>query len=645
MSSVARTVSTRSAPKLLLLPLLLAGCAGVGEPVVQTRVVESVVTEQVVVEIPAAPFSVPHPILSDIRVRHALAHCTDKAALVAAAYPWMSPEAAATLVMDSFVPRMHWAYPVDDSLTFYPYDLARAGGLLESAGWNLAEGDEYRQNFVGEELALELTTTTSALRQAWAAVWEQQLADCGVRLVRLHAPASWVFGDTTGLARRDFELAAFAWVTGPDPGGLTLYRCEAVPSPGNGWSGQNYMGWCNNQADEAIERANTFLQLDRVASYRAFQAAFTEDAASVPLFSRPQVYAYRADLRGVQLAEGESLYTWNTAEWEIPGKEEIVIGFSAEPSSLFDITEDSLVAQLVIALLDGVLYTSETYDYEPRVQAELSTMESGLATEDVVTVKGGDRVVTVAGEAAKMGEGMTVWNAEREEVSYAGQPIELTQLTVRYLFVEGLIWSDGVPVTQPDFEAYYRAACGLAGSTLATTCDRMDGIEFHPDGYTIRWLPGYQSSSYMLAPFGFYPAHQSLEFGSLGLGGLLADEPVERWEENAEIRFGQRVVAGPYRVVEWEFGRHIALEANPYYDFPGAYVHRPPWTPRITLRFVERDQAAALLLGGEIDFLGWDTLGEDPDESLLTAAEAGEIALRIFGTATWEHVDMNLFVP
>jgi ABC-type transport system substrate-binding protein len=642
---VERFISTRSAWKLLLPPFFLAGCAGTVGPIVETQLVEQVVTQQVRVEVPAEPFSTPHPILSDVRVRQAIAYCTDKAALVATSYPWMPAETAASLVMDSFVPRVHWAYPLDGSLKLYAYDPERGADLLEAAGWNLAEGAEFRQNAAGEELALKLTTTTSALREAWAAVWEQQLADCGVRLVRLHAPASWVFGDTTGLARRDFEIAAFAWVSGPDPGGLPLYRCEAIPSPNNDWSGQNYMGWCNPQADEAIERANAFLEFDRLAPYRAFQSAFTEDAVSLPLFSRPEVFAYRPDLEGVRLAEGEPLYTWNAAEWEIPGKDEIVIGFSAEPASLFDITENSFVAQLVTALTDGVRYTSEVYDFQPRVQAELSTMESGLATGNVVTVGGGDRVVTASGEVAEVGEGVTVWNADWGRESYVGQPIDVRQLTVRYQFVEGLTWSDGVPVGQEDFEVYHRAACGLEGSRLAATCDRVEAIEFQPDGYTIRWLPGYQSSSYMLAPFGFYPAHQELELGNLGLGGLLADEPVERWEEHPEICLGQRVVAGPYRVVEWEFGRQIALEANPFYDFPGAYLHRPPWTPKITLRFVERDQAAALLLAGEIDFLGWDTLGENPDESLVAAADAGLIALPVFPTATWEHVDMNLFVP
>ena len=61
------------------------------------------------------------------------------------------------------------------------------------------------------------------------------MADCGIRILRFHVPASWWFGDTTGLARRDFELGAFAWVGQADPTGQTLYACDQIPSPDNGW--------------------------------------------------------------------------------------------------------------------------------------------------------------------------------------------------------------------------------------------------------------------------------------------------------------------------------------------------------------------------------------------------------------------------
>jgi hypothetical protein len=68
--------------------------------------------------------------------------------------------------------------------------------------------------------------------------------------------------------RRDFELGAFAWVGQVEPAGRTLYACDQVPLPSNNWEGQNYMGWCNENASRSIVRAtNTLIRDDRVAAY------------------------------------------------------------------------------------------------------------------------------------------------------------------------------------------------------------------------------------------------------------------------------------------------------------------------------------------------------------------------------------------
>ena len=108
-------------------------------------------------------------------------------------------------------------------------------------------------------LVIKFVTTNSQFRQTWSAVMIQNLADCGIQIIPTYAPASWWFGDTTGLARRDFELGAFAWVGEADPGGRTLYACSQIPTPANNWEGQNSMGWCNETASNAIIKANNTL--------------------------------------------------------------------------------------------------------------------------------------------------------------------------------------------------------------------------------------------------------------------------------------------------------------------------------------------------------------------------------------------------
>ena len=59
---------------------------------VETGEVEKVVTQQVEVvkEVAAEDFTTPHPILSDIKVRQAIAHCINRDELIASVYPFLT---------------------------------------------------------------------------------------------------------------------------------------------------------------------------------------------------------------------------------------------------------------------------------------------------------------------------------------------------------------------------------------------------------------------------------------------------------------------------------------------------------------------------------------------------------------------------
>ena len=73
-------------------------------------------------------YTTPHPILSDIRVRQAIAHCIDRDALIASVYPYVSDDVKPTLRMDTFLPKTHWAY--SGPYTDYPYDPDAGDGAL-----------------------------------------------------------------------------------------------------------------------------------------------------------------------------------------------------------------------------------------------------------------------------------------------------------------------------------------------------------------------------------------------------------------------------------------------------------------------------------------------------------------------------------
>ena len=605
--------------------------------VIQTQVVNQ--TQVVEVEVPTGAFTEPHPILSDLRVRQAMSYCTNKDELLASVYPLLDEDARAGLVMHSNIPRDHWAYAGDENVTIYPFDPQVGGTLLDEAGWVMDEATGFRVNEAGDELSFQFTTTNAAFRQTWAAVWEQQMANCGIRILRLHVPASWWFGDTTGTARRDFEVGAWGWVGQADPAGVTLYACDQIPFPENGWIGQNAMGWCNETASNAIKSANnTLIKDERVEHYTTFQAEFTKDVPSIPLFNRTNTYAIHPELVGFEPRPGQPFVNYNVAEWEIPGRDTIVYGFTQEPASLFTLVESAQVAVLANAFIQGFAYTSLEYDFQPVMQDPLGTLENELAVNNDVEVEAGTLVVDANGNVETLEPGMQVRNSEGEVVEFTGDPVTMKQLVTTIQYRDDLVWSDGTPVSQADFELKFKIDCDPeSGATSFATCEQIENLEFFDTGYTVTTLPGAQAPLYFLAfdPQALpdiYPAHRVLSDGR-----KLADVPAAEWTTLPEIAENP-IGVGPYVITEWVKGEKMVFEANPYY-YGGA-----PKTPNIVISFLAPENAEAQLIGGQVDILDFTTL-VGVSEALKAAEEAGQVKLIIDPSASWEHIDFNLFLP
>jgi ABC-type transport system substrate-binding protein len=567
-------------------------------------------------------------------VRQAIAHCIGRNALIASVYPYVdNPD---TLLMDSFLPKAHWAYggPYDD---MPKYDPETGMALLEESGWTLPAGATVRQNADGEPLILEFTTTTAQYRQTWGAVFVQNMTACGIEIVPNYVPAAWWFGDTTGLARRDFELGAFAWVGETDPGGRTLYACNQIPMPNNNWEGQNYMGWCNETANDAIVLAtNTLLREDRMAAYDIVQEEFARDVVSIPLFQRAEAEAWSANLEGVR-PDPTEYATTNLHEWTLAdGGDTIVIGMTQEPDSMLALVSSMAAQRLVDRPAKGVIYSQYSYDFQPVLQEPLSTIESGLATNETVEAAAGDLVYNTAGETVELAAGMTVIDAEGNQVEYSGEgTVPMKQLVVTYK-LQPYTWSDGQAGSVADMELGFQFDCDReSGATSFILCDAAKDVQFADDALemTVTYVPGYQDPTYMLYPFNLYPSHQVLADGR-----VLEDVPAAEWATLPEIA-ETPLSFGAYYITEWVQGQSITLAANPYYW--GGEVA----TPNVTFVFLtDTKQAVAQLINDDVDFLDETTLGTGAEvHTVIDAAEAtGNIRYNIIASPTWEHLDINL---
>jgi ABC-type transport system substrate-binding protein len=615
---------------LVVASMILSACGG--EP--GTVATPEVIIETVEVEVERTAYTTPHPILSDVRVRQAMSYCTNKLELIQSVYPLAPVAQQEGLILNTMMKSTHWAYAGDENITIYDFNVEQGMALLEEAGWTLAEGATVRTNEAGDPLSLKWTTTTAAFRQTWGAVWAEQMAACGMEIIRLHVPASWWFGDTTGLARRDFELGAYAWVGQVDPGGVSLYACDQIPSPSNNWEGQNYMGWCNEAASIAVKAANNTLILqERKDNYKILQAEFTADVPSIALFNRTETFAHTAALVGFEPVSGQEYYLYDVGKWEIPGQDTLILAFVQEPASLFGLVEDAFVAQLALYMVIPGSITTKDYDFQAVYIKDFSTIENGGSLLNEVTVAAGDSVVDSDGNIVALEAGMMVKNFAGEIVEFA-DGVTMAQIVSTFEYIDGITWEDGTPLSSADFALSQKIACDPeSGATTFYVCDRTASVEFLTDavGYTHTWLPGYTDPLYFTPIWGTYPAHRVIADGR-----VLADVPAAEWATLREISEAP-IGWGPYMLVEWVKGEKLVYEPNPYWVF-GA-----PKTPNFVIQIVTAEAAEALLLGGEVDMLDSTTLA-GLSQALVDAETAGTVKTWTIAGGTWEHIDFALFI-
>lgn len=260
-----------------------------------------------------ADLAQPHPVLSDLRVRQAIAYATNRQAMANTLFMGWVP------VLNSWVPSEHWAYPGDSALTLYSFDQEKAAALLEEAGWVLAD-DGYRYKD-GARLKLRLHILAGQpLREAIAQQLQESLAPVGMEIEVVRVREDDWYGEGSPLTRRAFDLVEFAWVGSMEPDGQAIYTCGEIPTAENGWRGQNYGGWCNAIATAALLSAAKEIQRDRRQEYyRLAQEQFTAELPALPLFHRLELYAAAPGLSNLKLDPTE-VATWNCWEWSLPAR-------------------------------------------------------------------------------------------------------------------------------------------------------------------------------------------------------------------------------------------------------------------------------------------------------------------------------------
>ncbi|MFQ5600683.1 MAG: ABC transporter substrate-binding protein, partial [Candidatus Krumholzibacteriia bacterium] len=249
-------------------------------------------------------FNCRHPILSDVRVRRALAWATHREDIVEAAFEGVAQPARAGMH-----PNRPGYNPLAEELAVH--DVQRAEALLEEAGWSDSDGDGIRDRG-GRPLRLEINTGAGMTqRERTQAILQQQWRRVGVDLVIQNHDFGVVIEK---LVSGDFETALFGWGQSPDPAGIEVVYGTGFAPP----NGQNMGRFSNARFDELAARGTRVADhRERIEIYREIQEILLRNVPAIPLVWAVELDPMTERLQNFHPNPTDAGDTWNVHEWRL----------------------------------------------------------------------------------------------------------------------------------------------------------------------------------------------------------------------------------------------------------------------------------------------------------------------------------------
>ena len=307
----------------------------------------------------------------------------------------------------------------------------------------------------------------------------------------------------------------------------------------------------------------------------------------------------------------------STSTATLPPLKVLNICIAEEPVSLYRYSGQNNRASesIFAALYDGPFtWDAEQGTYTPSILSQYPSLENGLISLNPVAVDPGDLVVDATGEVVVFKPGVLVRPAGCQEsacaVEWESGAFSMDQMSVTYTLLPDLQWSDGEALLAEDLELSYTLAQQANLPVDAWALERTISFQAQDD-QTVRWqgLPGFTTGNLRVFFWMPLPAHL--------LAGLDAEQ-VAAAPAAAQTPPGW----GAYRLLNWEPGKALHLEKNPYYFAGGDGL--PVFDLLNFLIVPDVNQAIQMLSTGECDLLdgsyGLENLTKSALEDLAQTA-------------------------
>lgn len=222
------------------------------------------------------------PILSDVRVRKALAHLMDADEVIKTIKLGM-----ASRVAGSVPPSVYFC---KKDLPMIDYNIEKAKQLLSDAGWEDTNKDGTLDKVIDgqrEELVLAyLMTPQSEVAKGIFSIFQNSTKRAGVQI---NADIKEANAFRESLKKRDFDLYTAA--TNVDPGIFDPYQIWHTSS--NNPNGANRVGFGTAESDALIEEIRTTLDIDeRIERFKELQQMIYDAQPAIFIYNTQQAIAH-----------------------------------------------------------------------------------------------------------------------------------------------------------------------------------------------------------------------------------------------------------------------------------------------------------------------------------------------------------------
>ncbi len=256
-------------------------------------------------------FNQADPYLAKTAVRNAIAHGVNRTSIIARTVGEISKN------IKPLGSRMYVSTQPQYKATNFAYSPSQSNTLLKGLGFKKGSDGYYQPNY-GPEKGKDLTftiqsTSGNSVRAQTEELFQSQMKAIGIKINIQNYDAQTFFG--TNLVQGEYQIGEFAWVPTPFVSANESIYCSYTDAAK---CGQNWIHYANTSTDNLMAAGSAApTPTQETSDYNKADAILWKDMATLPLYQKPQFWAWNNGLKNVKPNTASVGITWNANLWTV----------------------------------------------------------------------------------------------------------------------------------------------------------------------------------------------------------------------------------------------------------------------------------------------------------------------------------------